>query len=91
MTDLLAPFTPPGALEAHGCLCAAVVVTPSGDRIWYPCRSHKDGMHHFAAHWPKCPAPWCRLPYSHYLEGSMHDIPPGTTVIVEPNEAISRG
>lgn len=76
----------PGAepLEAHACLHAAVVVY--GDRrVWFPCRSHDDGKHHFAAHWPACPAPWCRLPYSHYLEGTMHDVPSGT---VEVHDAI---
>jgi hypothetical protein len=66
-----------GPLEAHGCLHAAVVVDSKGNRVWYPCRSHDGDMHNFAAHWPKCPAPWCRLPYSHYLKGTMHDIPGG--------------
>lgn len=64
-------------LAAHSCLHAAVVV--DGDRkAWYPCRSHEGGKHNFAAHWPACPAPWCRLPYSHYKAGTMHDIPSGT-------------
>ncbi len=80
---------PPRA--AHECLHAAVVVTPKGERVWYPCRSHEGGKHHFAAHWPACPAPWCRLPYSHYLEGTMHEIPPGTVVLVGPNEAVDGG
>lgn len=72
-------------IEAHECLRAAVVV--SGERrVWFPCRSHEGGVHHFAAHWPnKCPAPWCRLPYSHYLEGTMHDVPSG---VVEIHDAI---
>jgi hypothetical protein len=68
----------PDPLAAHGCLHAAVLVTPRGERIWYPCRSHDGGVHHFAAHWPACPAPWCRLPAAHAAEGTMHDIPPGT-------------
>jgi hypothetical protein len=69
-----------GPTEAHACLHAAVVV--NGDRcVWYRCRSHDDGKHHFAAHWPACPAPWCRLPYSHYLEGTMHDVPGGTVEV----------
>ena len=74
---------------AHACLHAAVVV--DGDRrVWYPCRSHEDGKHHFAARWPACPAPWCRLPASHATEGTMHDIPGGTAVLVGPNEVIPR-
>jgi len=64
-------------LEAHGCLHAAVVVY-RGRRTWYPCRSHEGDRHNFAAHWPACPAPFCRLPYSHYEAGTMHDIPSGT-------------
>lgn len=79
----------PGCREAS-CLRAAVVVD-GGRRVWYPCRSHAGGFHHYAAWWPKCVAPWCRLPYSHYIDGTMHDIPPGTVVLVGPNEAVSRG
>jgi hypothetical protein len=65
------------------CLHAAVVIGPGGKRTWFPCRSHEGStperaIHHYAAHWPACPAPWCRLPYSHFLEGTMHDIPSGT-------------
>lgn len=68
-------------LAEHGCLWAAVIVF-EGSRTWYPCRSHENGSHHFAARWPDpCPAPWCRLPGSHYMEGTMHDIPPGTVEI----------
>jgi hypothetical protein len=68
----------------HDCLRAAVVV--DGDRkVWYPCRSHEGGVHHFAAHWPACPAPFCRLPYSHCEAGTMHDIPSG---VVEYHDAI---
>lgn len=69
---------PAGDLEAHGCLHAAVVVAPGGERVWYPCRSHDGGVHHFAARWPDCQAPWCRLPASHAAEGTIHDIPFGT-------------
>jgi hypothetical protein len=70
----------------HDCLRAAVVV--DGDRkVWYPCRSHEGDVHHYAAHWPACPAPFCRLPYSHYPEGTMHDIPPGK---VEYHDAIGK-
>lgn len=73
------------AMEAHDCLRAAVIVC-GGRRVWYPCRSHEGGVHNFAAHWPhKCPASWCRLPRSHYLEGTMHDIPGG---VVETHDAI---
>ena len=66
-----------GLLDAHGCLHAAVVVS-GNRRVWFPCRSHDGGRHNYAACWPKCPAPFCRLPYSHYLKGTMHDIPSGT-------------
>ncbi len=68
----------------HDCLRAAVVVW-RGRRVWYPCRSHDGGVHHYAACWPACPAPFCRLPYSHYEAGTMHDIPAGT---VEYHDAI---
>jgi hypothetical protein len=74
----------PDPLAAHGCLHAAVVVS-GNRRVWFPCRSHEGGRHNYAAHWPKCPAPFCRLPYSHYLKGTMHDIPSGT---VEYHDAI---
>lgn len=80
--------TPPVTWD--GCLHAAVVID-SGHRVWYPCRSHDGGAHHFAAHWPPCPAPWCRLPASHAAEGTMHDIPGGTVVLAGPNEAVNRG
>ncbi len=72
------------SLAEHGCLHAAVIVY-QGRRVWYPCRSHEGGVHRFAARLDACPAPWCRLPYSHYLAGTMHDIPPGT---VEIHDAI---
>lgn len=76
----------PDLLAAHDCPRAAVVV--DGDRrVWYPCRSHEGGVHRFAAHWPACPAPFCRLPYSHHLEGTMHDIPGGA---VEYHDAIGK-
>jgi hypothetical protein len=81
VTLLLATPDPP---PVHDCLHAAVVV--DGDRrVWYPCRSHEGGFHRFLAVLPACPAPWCRLPYSHYLGGTMHDIPGGT---VEIHDAI---
>jgi len=67
----------PGPLAAHGCLHAAVVVWKDR-RTWFPCRSHDGGRHHYAAHWPACPAPFCKLPYNHCLEGTMHEIPSGT-------------
>jgi len=70
------------ALEAHGCLHAAVI-TWAGRRTWYPCRSHKGGVHRFLARLDdSCPAPWCRLPAGH-LE--LHEIPPGR---VEIHDAI---
>jgi hypothetical protein len=69
-----APGPVPGLRAAHDCLRAAVVV--DGDhRVWYPCRSHEGDRHHFAAHWPACPAAWCRLPPE---LGHLHDIPGGT-------------
>jgi hypothetical protein len=85
-----ATFAEAGRQEADGCLHAAVVTDSKGNRVWFPCRSHLGStpggtVHHFAAWWPACPAPWCRLPRSHYLEGTMHDIPGGT---VEYHDAI---
>jgi hypothetical protein len=77
-------------IEAHECLRAAVVV--HGDRkVWFPCRSHEGGKHHFAATWPACPAPWCRLPYSHYEAGTMHDVPGGTVEYHDAIGAVDRG
>lgn len=45
----------------------------------FPCTgNHDDGFHHFHADLPEpCPAPFCKLPYSHYVAGTMHDIPFG--------------
>jgi hypothetical protein len=92
LTTLQAAFmevvrpTPAGRAPraAHVCLRAAVVV--DGDRrVWYPCRSHADGKHHFAAHWPPCPAPWCRLPTGHR---ELHDIPSGTVEYHDTIEAV---
>jgi hypothetical protein len=71
-------------LAEHGCLHAAVV-TWKGRRVWYPCRSHEGDVHRFLARLDPCPAPWCRLPASHAIEGTMHDIPGGT---VEYHDAI---
>ena len=73
-----------------GCLHAAVVIH-RGHRVWYPCRSHDGDVHHFAAHWPVCPAPWCRLPFEHYLAGTMHDIPPGRVEYHDAIGVIDRG
>lgn len=45
----------------------------------FPCTgNHDDGFHHFS-YCPSspCPAPFCKLPYSHYTAGTMHDIPFG--------------
>jgi hypothetical protein len=61
--------------EAAGCALVAMVGT---DR--YPCRSHEGGAHHFAAHWPACPAPFCRTPPGHR---SLHDIPSGKAEVVK--------
>ena len=70
-----------GRLEAHGCLHAAVIVD-GGNRIWYPCRSHDGGFHHFTAWWPACEATWCRLPPE---PRHFHVIPSGT---IEYHDAI---
>jgi hypothetical protein len=56
-------------MAEHTCNGVAVV---GDDR--FPCRFHEDGWHHFAAHWPACPAPYCKLPPDHR---GLHDIPPG--------------
>jgi hypothetical protein len=77
-------------LEEHGCLHAAVIVF-KGRRVWYPCRSHKGGVHRFLARLDACPAPWCRLPASHAIEGTMHDIPSGTVEIHDAIGAVDRG
>jgi hypothetical protein len=78
------------APRPRDCLHAAVVV--DGERrVWYPCRSHDGGAHHFTAHWPACPAPWCRLPASHYAHGTMHDIPGGTVEIHDAIGVADRG
>lgn len=81
--------TAPDPLTAHGCLHAAVVA--DGDRrVWYPCRSHEGGVHRFAAHWPPCPAPWCRLPAAHAEAGTMHDVPGGTVEYHAPDGTVTR-
>jgi hypothetical protein len=51
--------------------CTRIAVV--GDTA-YQCRSHEDDVHHFAVHWPACPAPWCRLKPGHR---TLHDIPSG--------------
>ena len=58
-----------------------VIAVVGDDR--YPCRSHEGGIpaHHFAAFWPPCEAPFCKLPPGH---GSLHDIPAGEARIVAP-------
>lgn len=77
-------------LAEHGCLHAAVIAF-KGRRVWYPCRSHKGSVHRFLARLDACPAPWCRLPYSHYLEGTMHDIPSGTVEYHDTIGMVDRG
>jgi hypothetical protein len=61
---------------AHDCQ-----VTAELGGTTYSCQEHKGGKHVFAAHWPKCPAPWCRLPPGHR---SLHDVPAGTPKITVP-------
>lgn len=77
-------------LLAHACLHAAVIVY-KGRRVWYPCRSHEGGKHRFLARLDACAAPWCRLPASHAIEGTMHDIPFGTVEIHDAIGAVERG
>lgn len=55
--------------SAAGCAHVAIVGTTR-----YLCWSHEGGVHHFAAHWPACPAPFCKLPPDHR---GLHDIPFG--------------
>jgi hypothetical protein len=63
----------PAQIAGHTC---AKVATVGKDR--YPRRSHEGGVHHFAAHWPACPAPFCKLPPDHR---SLHDVPSGHAVV----------
>lgn len=68
--DEIEAYREKAAREAGGdCTRTAIVGT---DR--YQCRSHEDGVHHFAMHWPACPAPFCKLPPDHR---GLHDIPFG--------------
>lgn len=62
------PAPPP-----HDCEFTAIL-----GGLAYPCWNHDDGQHHFAARWPACPAPYCRLAPGHR---TLHDIPPGRPVI----------
>jgi hypothetical protein len=74
---------PAGRITApppHDCPFAALV-----DGYVYPCRSHKDGYHHFAARWPACPAPYCRSEPGHR---ELHDIPSGRAVIADRSYVI---
>jgi hypothetical protein len=65
---------------AHDC-----AVTAEVGGTGYQCREHRDDAGHayhvFAAHWPACPAPWCRLEPGHR---DLHDIPFGTPEIITP-------
>ena len=52
----------------------------------YTCREHTETnggsvTHHFAARWPACPAPWCRLEPGHR---ELHDIPGGIPEVITP-------
>lgn len=62
----------------HDC---PVVARINGD--YFPCQSHEGGIpaHHFAAHWPPCEAPFCKLPPGHR---ELHDIPSGRAQIIAP-------
>lgn len=64
---------------ADGCALVAVV----GDDL-YPCRSHEGYDHHFAAHWPACPAPFCKLAPGHR---ELHDIPSGQAAVTSVQDA----
>lgn len=68
--DLSAAYKEKAARDA-GASCPVVAIV--GVTV-YPCRSHEGGQHHFAAHWPACPAPFCRLPPDHR---GLHDVPAG--------------
>lgn len=50
----------------------------------FPCLSHENGQHHFVAHLPACPAPFCKLPPGHR---ELHDIPAGRAEVVEDDSA----
>jgi hypothetical protein len=63
------PAEAQAAPRPHSCTRVAIV-----GGIRYPCRSHEGDVHHFAAHWPACPAPFCRLEPGHR---GLHDIPFG--------------
>lgn len=68
-----APDSP--AQRPHDCGFTAIV-----GGYAYPCHAHKDGQHHFAARWPACPAPFCRLKPDHR---EPHDIPAGHVVLTD--------
>jgi hypothetical protein len=73
---------------SHDCKRIALVGT---DR--YRCQAHEDGFHCYAAHWPACPAPFCKLPPGHR---GLHDIPSGDveytdTEPVTPRAVAARG
>jgi hypothetical protein len=70
-----AAYREKAARDAAGCPVMAEAGTNR-----YPCRSHEGGVHHFAAHWPACPAPFCKLPPDHR---GLHDIPPGSAEVVD--------
>lgn len=69
------PAGPPAPPRPHDCPFAAIVAGHA-----YPCRRHEDGQHRFAAHWPACPAPYCRARPGHR---ELHDIPPGQPEIAD--------
>lgn len=81
------PLPGVGPLAEHGCLHAAVIVF-KGRRTWFPCRSHKGGVHRFLARLDACSAPWCRLPAGHR---ELHDIPSGTVEIHDAIGTVDRG
>ena len=89
VTPVTLPLADPA--EPHEeCLFAAVVTDSNGNRVWYPCRSDEGGEHHFAAWWPACPAPWCRLPARHALDGTMHLIPGGRVEVHDSIGVVDR-
>jgi hypothetical protein len=65
-------------MPEHSCPVTATVGTTA-----YQCRDHSPAegggtLHHFGAHWPACPAPWCLKEPGHR---DLHDIPWGTPVL----------
>lgn len=70
-------------MAEHSCEMVAVV-----GRTLFPCQSHEVHAHHFAAHWPCCPSPFCTLPPGH---ASLHASPAGLVKVCSRQELRERG